>query len=182
MTPSPHAPVSSETLYERLMASRFFGKIAKYSIGSALALATSTVVFEMLLLLGSNNTLVDSIAAFVAGAVPNWILNRRWAWERSGEMDVIREVVGYTLVSLIALAASSVGTAWMQHYVQHHVSSGAGLRSLLVTGSYVFVQAVLFVAKFVVYDRWVFTGESRFRAAWRSRRQVLNAARANRTP
>ncbi len=178
----PPTLVSSESLYQRLASSEFFTKIAKYSVGSVIALATSTIVFELLLLTGSNNTTVDSVAAFLAGAIPNWILNRRWAWQRSGEMDVAREVVGYTIVSLIALAASSLGTASMQHYVQHHVSAGSGLRSLLITAAYVVVQAILFVAKFVVYDRWVFTGESRFRAAWRSRRQVLNAARANRAP
>jgi putative flippase GtrA len=179
---APKTEVSSESLYALLASSKFFGKIAKYSIGSVIALATSTVVFELLLLVGSNNTIIDSVAAFAAGAVPNWILNRRWAWERSGDMDVMREVVGYTIVSLIALAASSLGTGWMQSYVHGHVAKGSGLASILVTGAYVAVQAVLFVVKFVVYDRWVFTGESRFRAAWRSRRQVVNAARANRTP
>jgi hypothetical protein len=46
----------------------------------------------------------------------------------------------------------------------------------------VLVQALLFVVKFVVYDRWVFTGRSRLRAALRSRHQVWAAARANRTP
>ena len=182
MTPGAPTPVSSESLYQRLAASRFFSKIAKYSIGSVIALATSTIVFELLLLMGSNNTTIDSVAAFVAGAVPNWILNRRWAWERGGDMDVMREVVGYTLVSLVALAASAGGTGLTQDYVQAHVTAGSGLRSLLVTGAYVIVQALLFVVKFVIYDRWVFTGESRFRAAWRSRRQVLSAARANRTP
>jgi putative flippase GtrA len=180
--PATKSTVSSESLYQRLAASKFYGKIAKYSIGSVIALATSTVVFELLLLLGSNNTTIDSVAAFVAGAVPNWILNRRWAWERNGDMDVVREVLGYTVVSLIALAASSLGTSAMQSYVHKNVAPGSGLSSLLVTGAYVVVQALLFVVKFVVYDRWVFTGESRFRAAWRSRRQVLNAARANRTP
>jgi putative flippase GtrA len=174
--------MSSETLYQRLESSKFFGKIAKYSIGSVIALGTSTIVFEMLLLVGSNNVIIDSVAAFAAGAVPNWILNRRWAWERSGDMDVMREVIGYTIVSLIALAASSGGTGLMQSYVHANVARGSGLSSILVTGSYVVVQALLFVVKFVVYDRWVFTGESRFRAAWRSRRQVWNAARANRTP
>jgi putative flippase GtrA len=182
MFEAPKTEVSSETLYQRLASSKFFGKIAKYSIGSVIALATSTIVFELLLLVGSNNTTIDSVAAFLAGAVPNWILNRRWAWERNGDMDVMREVVGYTIVSLIALAASSLGTGLMQSYVKVHVTSGAGLRSILVTGAYVVVQALLFVVKFVIYDRWVFTGESRFRAAFRSRRQVWNAARANRTP
>jgi putative flippase GtrA len=179
---TPQARVRSPALYERLRTSKYVAKIAKYSIGSAIALATSTVVFELLLLAGSNNTTIDSVAAFVAGAVPNWILNRRWAWERSGQMDVLREVVGYLIVSLIALAASSFGTGWMQTWARNHVAAGSGLRSILVTGAYVLVQVLLFAVKFVIYDKWVFTGQSRFRAALRSRRQVWTAARANRTP
>jgi hypothetical protein len=62
------------------------------------------------------------------------------------------------------------------------VAPGHGIRVILVTGAYVFVQAVLFVVKFLVYDKWVFSGQSRLRAAVRSRHQVWSAARANRTP
>ena len=51
-----------------------------------------------------------------------------------------------------------------------------------MTLSYVFVQAVLFVAKFIAYEHWVFYGRSRVRAALRSRHQVWSAARANRSP
>jgi hypothetical protein len=78
-------------------------------------------------------------------------------------------VVGYALVSLLSLAAASAGTGWTHGWVDRHVSAGSAARVLLVTGSYVVVQALLFVGKFVVYDRWVFTGESRIRAAIRSR-------------
>lgn len=170
----------SQTL-SRLRASPYAAKVTRYALGSVLALVTSVVVFAILYVIGVGTT-PDSIAAFVAGAVPNWILNRRWAWEMTDRVDVVREVVGYTIVSVVALVASSAGTGWMQSWVKAHVAAHHGYRVILVTGAYVLVQALLFAAKFVVYDRWVFTGRSRFRAALRSRRQVWTAARANRTP
>jgi putative flippase GtrA len=173
--------VPLDSLTQRLRSSPFVAKIARYAIGSVLALATSVVVFAIMYVVWSNTT-ADSVVAFVAGAIPNWILNRRWAWKMTGRVEVVREVVGYTIVSVIALVASSLGTGAMQDFVKGHVSAHHGYRVVLVTGAYVVVQALLFGIKFVIYDRWVFTGRSRFRAALRSRRQVWTAARANRTP
>ena len=53
---------------------------------------------------------------------------------------------------------------------------------LLVTGSYFAVLALLYGLRFFLYQHWIFSGQSRVRAALRSRRQVWTAARANRTP
>jgi putative flippase GtrA len=160
-----------ESLYRRLTQSKFAIKVTRYAIGSVIALLTSVIVFALLLAAGVGTTL-DSILAFVAGAVPNWILNRRWAWQRTGEMDVSREIVGYTAISVVSLAASSVGTGWTDMLVRQHFADQHGLRVALVTLSYVVVQGLLFAAKFVAYDRWVFTDGGRVRVAlraWRSR-------------
>ncbi len=169
-----------EVLFERLRSSALARRITRYALGSCVALATSVIVFALLYVLGVGTTL-DSIAAFGAGAVPNWILNRRWAWRVIGKVSVGREVIGYVAVSLLALVASSAATGWTQEQVEgipaHH-----GVRVALVTLSYVAVQAILFAAKFVAYEHWVFYGRSRVRAAVRSRHQVWMAARANRTP
>ena len=173
--------LSSARQVRRITESALAAKVTRYALGSLLALLTSIIVFAVLLLLGVGTT-IDSIAAFAAGAVPNWVLNRRWAWEMDGRVEVVREVVGYVLVSVTVLAASSAATGAMQHWVRHHVTPNHGFRVLLVTGAYVFVQAVFFAVKFVIYDRWVFAGRSRLRAAVRSRHQVWVAARANRTP
>jgi putative flippase GtrA len=143
-------------LARRLRQSRLMVKVTRYAIGSVVALATSVIVFALLLDAGVGTT-ADSIIAFIAGALPNWILNRRWAWERTGEMDVAREVVGYMLISLIALAASSAGTGWTNAIVRHHLSHDHSLRVLLVSLSYVVVQGLLFVAKFIAYDALIFT-------------------------
>lgn len=163
------SPTGPRALRRRLAQSRLVVKLARYAIGSVVALLTSVVVFALLLDAGVGTTL-DSILAFIAGALPNWVLNRRWTWERTGEMDVAREVVGYTLISVIALIASSAGTAWVDALVRRHLAAGHVLRVLLVTLAYVAVQGLLFVAKYVAYDRWVFTEGGRLRAALRARR------------
>ncbi len=160
-------PPARPALYPRLKRSRFAVKVVRYALGSVVALLTSVVVFALLLDAGVGTT-ADSILAFIAGALPNWILNRRWAWERSGEMDVGREVIGYTLISLIALAASSAGTGWADAWLRDHLDHRQGLRVLLVTLAYVIVQGLLFVAKFIAYDAWVFTERGRLRLGRRS--------------
>ena len=157
-------------------------KVTKYAIGSVIALTTSIIVFAVAYVLLSGHPTTCSILAFFAGAIPNWILNRRWAWKMRGRADFMREIVAYVAISGVVLVASSVGTGAMQAWVKTNVTPHHGIRVILVTGAYVFVQAVLFVVKFVVYEKWVFSGQSRLRAAVRSRHQVWTAARANRTP
>ena len=169
-----------ENLYQRLRSSPLGTRITRYALGSVVALATSVVVFALLYVLGVGTT-ACSVAAFVAGAVPNWILNRRWAWRLRGRVAIGREIVGYLAVSILALVLSSLATGWTQEQVES-IPAHHGIRVTLVTASYVLVQAILFAAKFIAYEHWVFSGRSRVRAALRSRRQVWMAARANRTP
>ncbi len=170
-----------------LQRSALGGRITRYTLGSAIAAATSAVVFALLYVIGVGTT-ACSVAAFVAGAIPNWILNRRWAWKVQGRIAIGREVIAYIIVSAITLVATTESTAWTQRQVQS-IPAHHGIRVLLVTGSYLAVFAILFVARFAVYEFWIFSGRSRIRAglrsrhaALRSRRQVWNAARANRTP
>ena len=154
--------------------------MTRYAVGSLVAFVSSIVVFSLCYVMNLGTT-ACSIAAFVAGAIPNWILNRRWTWQRRGRLVFGREIVGYVVISLVTLAATSSTTAWTNAQVQsippHH-----GIRALLVTGSYVVVVAVLFVAKFFIYEYWVFQDRSRVRAALRSLRQIPRTARANRVP
>ena len=169
-------------LARRLSQTAYAAKVTKYAIGSVIALATSIVVFAVSYVILGGHPTTCSILAFFAGAIPNWILNRRWAWKLRGRADFLREIVAYIAISGVVLVASSVSTGAMQSWVKANVTPHHGIRVLLVTGAYVFVQAVLFVLKFVVYEKWVFSGQSRLRAAVRSRHQVWSAARANRTP
>ena len=173
---------SSSALAQRFSRSPYAAKVTKYAIGSVIALLTSIIVFAVAYVVLGGHPTTCSILAFFAGAIPNWILNRRWAWKLKGRADFLREIVAYVAISGVVLVASSLGTSAMQSWVKANVTPHHGIRVLLVTGAYVLVQAVMFVLKFVVYEKWVFSGQSRLRAAVRSRHQVWSAARANRAP
>ena len=144
------------------------------------AAGTSAVVFPILYVAGFSTT-VCSIAAFVAGAIPNWTLNRRWTWKVEGRIAFGREVVAYVVISGATLVTLSLVTGWTHDQVQS-IPAGHGIRVLLVTASYFAVLAALYGVRYFLYQHWIFSGQSRVRAALRSRRQVWMAARANRTP
>jgi putative flippase GtrA len=167
-------------LWTRLRRSPLGGRVTRYTIGSVIAAVTSAVVFALVFMLGASTT-VCSTVAFIAGAIPNWILNRRWAWRVTGRVAFGREVFAYIVISVLSLLASSLATSWA-HGQARAITDDQGTQAIIVSAAYVAVFALLFVAKFAVYEVWVFSGRSRIRAALRSRRQVWIAARANRMP
>jgi putative flippase GtrA len=166
--------------FQRLRRRVLKRRLARFAISSAVAATTSAVVFPILYVLGASTT-ACSVAAFAAGAIPNWTLNRRWTWKVEGRVAFGREILAYIAVSATTLLALSLATGWTHHQVQG-IPAGHGVRVLLVTASYFGVLAVLYGLRYFLYEFWIFSGESRVRAALRSRRQVWMAARANRTP
>jgi putative flippase GtrA len=155
-------------------------RIARFALSSMVAATTSAIVFSALYVLGASTT-ACSICAFIAGAIPNWTLNRRWTWNLKGRVAFGREILAYLIVSAATLVILSLVTQWTHDHVQG-IPAGHGIRVALVTGSYFGVLAVLYGVRFFLYHHWIFSGQSRVRAAVRSRHQVWIAARANRTP
>jgi putative flippase GtrA len=158
----------------------FSAKVTKYAVGSVIAFVISTFFFYAFYL-GGAHTGVCSVAGFVGGAVPNWILNRRWAWQQTGRPPA-KQLIAYVLVSGVVLLTTTQATKWTNHHVANHVVQHYGLRGLVVTSAYVAVTVVLFFAKFAIYEFWVFSERSRVRAALRSLMNVRRIARANRIP
>lgn len=155
-------------------------RIARFAISSLVAAGTSAIVFPILYVLGASTT-ACSICAFVAGAIPNWTLNRKWTWKVEGRVAFGREILAYIVVSASTLLALSLATGWTHRHVQS-IPAGHGIRVALVTASYFGVLAVLYGLRFFLYEFWIFSGRSRIRAALRSRRDLWIEARANRAP
>jgi putative flippase GtrA len=155
-------------------------RIARFAISSMVSAITSAIVFAALYVVGFSTT-VCSITAFIAGAIPNWTMNRRWTWKVEGQVAFGREIIAYVVLSASTLILLSLATAWTHRHVQG-IPAGHGIRVILVTGSYFAVLALLYGVRYFLYEFWIFSGRSRIRAALRSRHQVWMAARANRTP
>jgi putative flippase GtrA len=140
----------------------------RYAAGSVIAGVISQTVFVACYALGAA-PVVASITAFVAGAVPNYLLNRLWAWEQRGRARVGREVLPYAAIvvvtALAAAAVTSAADAWVRTAVESRAWQVA-----LVGAAFLGTYGFMFVLKFVLFDRLIFTDR-------RSRHQVPTSTR-----
>ncbi|HET9059955.1 MAG TPA: GtrA family protein [Acidimicrobiales bacterium] len=149
-------------------------RIWRYLVGSGVAFVTSTVAMYICVSWFSLGAITAATIAFVAGAVPNWVLNRSWAWQKRGREGIRRETALYAAISLVSWAVSvaitkagAIGADDMHSLFVRH---------LLVTGSYVFSVVLLTGLKYVAYNRFVFL------APPSSRNQVLTTTEQNLQP
>jgi putative flippase GtrA len=126
---------------------------SRYAAGSLIALATSELVLVATYGSGLLGTTPASVAAFLAGAVPNYLLNRRWVWQRSGRVRVRRELLPYVAVSLVSLVAGAGATGW----AESAAPPGGVSRSVFVAVAYLAAYGFLFMAKFAAYELYVFS-------------------------
>jgi putative flippase GtrA len=149
----------------RLTRTPFSAKMTKYAVGSVIAFVTGNIFFAVVYWI-TDAPIAASVAGFISAAIPNWILNRRWAWQQTGRPPA-KQWITYALVSAVVLFTTSYATKWTNQHVVPHVSQHHGLRILVVTAAYVLVTVVLFFAKFAIYEFWVFSERSRVRATFR---------------
>ena len=79
-------------------------RVMRYTGGSVVAFTTSEIVLVLCYATGIFGTTGATVAAFFAGAIPNYVLNRQWVWERRGRVRIGREVILYAIVSVVSLA------------------------------------------------------------------------------
>jgi putative flippase GtrA len=127
-------------------------KVLRYTAGSVVAAVCSEVTF--LLLYGPVHAApaVASGLGWLAGAVPNYWLNRSWTWRRQGRPSLMGEVIPYVAIVLVTLVLAVVATSAADRLlVQGNVS--ADVRVVLVGGAFLAVYCVMFLLRFFLLDR-----------------------------
>lgn len=138
----------------RPLAARFrWRMLGKFGASSLISTGLSQAVFALVYYLHGAPT-VASVSAFVAGAIPNYFLNRFWTWKRRDRIRGVRELLPYATVvvgtALLAIAVTNVTDHLVAPVGSHLV------RTAVVTGSYLGTYAVMFGVKFVLLDRLIF--------------------------
>jgi putative flippase GtrA len=129
-------------------------RMLRYSAGSVVAAVVSEITLTLLVGVARMAAGPAAVLAFLAGAIPNWILNRQWAWEHSGRVSLRHELMPYILIvlaTLLATAGASAAAAAATRHASHWVSVVA------VDAAYIAATGLMFVIKFVLFDRFVFT-------------------------
>jgi putative flippase GtrA len=104
-----------------------------------------------------------ALCASIVGAGVSYVLSR-WAWERKGRPDLLRETVPFWLVSfavwgILSLTSHYAG-AWARHHHLHHLD-----RVAVVNGAYLAMNCVTFVSRFLIFHYVLFANRGQRRPA-----------------
>jgi putative flippase GtrA len=134
---------------------RLVVRFVRYTGSSAISTLASQLTLTGLYWLGGMSATAAGVLAFVAGAVPNYLLNRYWTWRRTGRPPVRGELLPYAAVvignGLVAVALTSAMGTLVEPMV--HARS---VQALLLAVTYQSSYVVMFVVKFTMLDRLVF--------------------------
>lgn len=97
-----------------------------------------------------------AIVAWFCGAVVSYVLSR-WAWERKGKPDVLRETVPFWVISAMVIVILTLATK-----LAYHMASWLGLGShglkhvLFVDFVYLIANFITFLLRFVLFHYVLF--------------------------
>jgi putative flippase GtrA len=153
--------------WQWLTRTPFSAKMTKYALSSVIAFGLSVIAFPLVYALDGGQTTVASVIAFFAAAIPNWIMNRRWAWGQTGRAPR-KQMISYAAVSAGVLLITAYWTGRTNYWVKHvaQIQNHHGLRLLVVEGSFVLITVILFFTKFAIYEYVIFAEERGHRRWW----------------
>lgn len=119
-------------------------KLAKYSMASVVAVSVGQPVLWICFGLLGWAAVPANLASVTAGAVPNYLINRRWTWRQTGKNRLWGEVVPFWVMSVLGMLLS----LWAVSYAERRWDTTVAVALAQLTGF-----GVLWLAKFVVLDK-----------------------------
>lgn len=165
-------------MLRRLASSRLARLFTRFAAGTAVSTACSQLAFVLLFGVLAASATVSGAVAFVAGAVPNFLIHRYWTWRRCGPVGIRRELLPYLAVIIFSGLVAIGITAGVDRLIGETINDRA-LRTVVVMVAFNASYVPLFILKFALLDRLVFgRDEAERRHAERSRDQVPTSTRA----
>jgi putative flippase GtrA len=149
-------------VFRRLARSRLARLLTRFAVGTVVSTVCSQLAFVLLFGVLDASAAVSGTGAFLAGAVPNFVIHRFWTWQRSGPVGMRRELLPYLAV-ITASGLVAIGiTTGVDQLAGASIDDHA-LRTALIAAVFSLSYLPIFVVKFVLLDRLVFGGEERSR-------------------
>ena len=127
-------------------------KILRYFTGSVVAAVCSETTFLLLYGALTTSPAVASSLGWLAGAIPNYWLNRTWTWRRRGRPSLTREILPYVAIILGTLLLAAFTTSVVDAALVKDGTSD-GWRLVLVGGTFLGVYGVVFLLRFLLLDQ-----------------------------
>jgi putative flippase GtrA len=97
----------------------------------------------------------SNMASTAVATGPAYVLNRRWAWGKSGKSHLWKEVVPFWVLAFVGLAFSTYWAVFAEHLTKHlnHLQQTAA-----VEGAVILAYGVLWIGKFMIINKLLFAG------------------------
>ncbi|HYK67632.1 MAG TPA: hypothetical protein VEV45_06770 [Streptosporangiaceae bacterium] len=132
---------------------RFVAAALAAVITSQIVLGLLTGPFDL------NSAGAAGVIAAVVAALVSYLMSR-WAWERKGKPDLLRETLPFWAISLavwvILGATSHYASVWAHSMGYTHL-----MKHVIVQGAYFLMNCVTFVARFLIFHFVLFAGRDR---------------------
>ena len=154
----PESP-DQATIAERVLAymrTPQFTKVWRYgtvSVVSTVVTLVSLYVFYRVLKVGSAGE--SNVLATAVATIPSYWLNRTWAWGKSGRSHLWREIMPFWVIAAIGLVLSTLAVQFASHEAKD-LSAAHQVETALVLFANLFTYGVLWVGKFVLFNRFLF--------------------------
>ena len=119
-------------------------KLLKYSMASMVGVAVGQPVLWIFYGLLDWAAVPANLASVTAGAVPNYLINRRWTWHQTGKNRLWGEVVPFWTMSALGMILS----LWAVSYAEDRWDTTVAVAIAQLSGF-----GVVWLAKFLVLDK-----------------------------
>ncbi|MGH9106683.1 MAG: GtrA family protein, partial [Acidimicrobiales bacterium] len=132
-------------------------RFIRYSMVSGVAIVISQVTILICAgLLHFSGILANTLGA-LAATPASYELNRKWAWGKSGKSHMWREVVPFWALTVVGYLASTATVQVADDICRSDGVTGLG-RALAIMAASLFAYGVVWVVKFVIFNKVVFAG------------------------
>jgi putative flippase GtrA len=144
------------TLVESI-GSHNLGKILRYGTISVVSTAISlSCLFIFYRWIGLSPTWSNILATCIA-TVPYYYLNRLWVFKKSGRSHLTKEVLPFWTIAFVSLVLSTLAVKFAGSQV--HAISSKNVRGAILVAANLATYGILWIAKFVVFNRFLFNTE-----------------------
>jgi putative flippase GtrA len=134
-------------------------RFSRFILVALAAVITSQVVLGLLTGPVNLTAGASGVIAAMTAALVSYLLSR-WAWERKGRPDLLRETLPFWAVSLavwiILGLTSHYASVWAYSMGYTHLK-----KHLVVQGAYLLMNCVTFVARFLIFHYVLFAPKAR---------------------
>jgi len=152
------SPMAPDVLTRVLGGSEEARKAVRYCLASAVSVAVSQAVLFVTFGPLHWPAHTANIVACAVATLPAYYLNRAWVWGKTGRSHVRREIMPFWVIAFLGLGLST----WAADFASanaHHLTTWNLGRTLVVMAATLGAFGLLWVGKFVAFNKVLFAQE-----------------------